>query len=92
MNLLEAANTRVRIAQEIRVFRTRTCLGDNRCSNFQFATRSVLRVGANFVSSLLAILTSQAEGNLRYGMAPPSSCERALKKLLADMGVSDDSF
>ena len=40
----------------------------------------------NFFSSLLSILTSQAEGELRYGMALPSSCERSLKKLLADMG------
>ena len=31
-------------------------------------------------------------GELRYGMAPPSSCERSLKKLLADMGDSDDGF
>ena len=89
MNILEAANTRVRIAQEIQVFRIRTCRGDNRYSNFQFATRSAIPTAANFVSSSLSILTSQAEGELRYGMAHPSSCERSLKKLLADMG--DDS-
>ena len=37
----------------------------------------------------LGYLTWQAEGELQYGMAPSSSCERALKKLLADMGDSD---
>ena len=46
----------------------------------------------NFLSSVLAILTLQAEGELRYGMDPPSSCDQALKKLLADMGDSDDNF
>ena len=89
MNILEAANTRVRIVQEIQVFRIRTCRGDNRYSNFQFATRSSIPIVTNPVSSLLSILTSQAESELRYGMAPPSSCERSLKKLLAGMG--DDS-
>ena len=89
MHILEAANTRVRIAQEIQVFRIRTCRGDNRFSNFQFSTRSSIPIVTNFVSSLLSILTSQAEGELRYGMAPPSSCERSLKKPLADMGDSD---
>ena len=41
---------------------------------------------------MLNFLASQAEGELRYGMVPPSSCERALKKLLGDMGgdTADD--
>ena len=94
INILEAANTRVRLALEIQVLRVRTCQGDNRYSNFQFATRSVLPIVTNFFSSLLAILTSQAEGELRYGMPPrptPCSGERSLKKLLADMGDVDDN-
>lgn len=86
MSALEAANTRSCIAQEIQVFRIRVCRGDNRYSNFHFATRSAIPTVTNFVSSMLNILTSQADGELRYGMAPPSSCERALKKLLAEMG------
>ena len=90
MDILEAANTRVRIAQEIQVFRIRACRGDNRYSNFQFATRSSIPIVTNFVASLLNILTSHAEGEIRYGMAPPSSCERILKKLLADMGDDSD--
>ena len=90
MTALEAANTRTKIAQEIQVFRFRVCRGDNRYSNFQFATRSSLPTVTNFVQSMLSILTTQAEGELRYGMAPSSSCERALKKLLGDMGGDDD--
>ena len=82
MTALEAADARTKIAQEIQVFRIRACRGDNRYSNFQFATRSNLQTVTNFVQSMLNILTSQAEGELRYEMAPPSSCERALKKLL----------
>ena len=44
----------------------------------------------NFVQSMLSILTTQAEGELRYGMAPPSSCERALKKLLGEMSNNNE--
>ena len=90
MQELEAANTRTKIAQEIQVFRIRVCSGDNRYSNFQFATRSTQPTVINFVQSMLSILTMQAEGELRYGMAPPSSCERALKKLLGDMSNSNE--
>ena len=86
MTALEAANSRTRIAQEIQVFRTRVCIGDNRYSNSQFATRRALATVTNFFQSMMNILTSQAEGELRYGMAPPSSCERALKKELGEMG------
>ena len=70
MTALEAANTRTKIAQGIQVFRIRVCRGDNRYSNFQFATRSNLPTVTNFVQSMLSILTSQAEGELRYGMGP----------------------
>ena len=90
MQELEAANTRKKIAQEIQVFRIRTCRGDNRYSNFQFATRSALPTVTNFVQSMLSILTTQAEGELRYGMAPPFSCERALKKLLGEMSNNNE--
>ena len=92
MNRLEATNVRVRIAQEIYVFRMRACRNGALYSNFQFCARSTLPIVTNFFSSLLAILTTQAQGELRYGMAFPSSCERALKKLLADMRDSDDNF
>jgi hypothetical protein len=44
----------------------------------------------NFVQSMLSILTTQAEGELRRGMAPPSSCERALKKTLGEMSNGND--
>ena len=87
---LEAANVRVRITQEIQVFRVRTCRGNTRYSNFQCATSCVLPIATNFFSSLLAVLSTLAAGELRYGMTPPSSCERSLKKLLADMGDSYD--
>ena len=75
----------------IQVFCVITCRGDARYSNFQLATRSVLPIVTNFFSNPLAILTRQAEGQLLYGMAPPFSCERSSKKLLADMGDSDDN-
>ena len=90
MQELEAANTRTKIAGEIQVFRIKTCRGDNRYSDFQFATRSSNVVVTNFVRSMLSILTTQAEGELRYGMASPSPCERALKKLLGEMGNSNE--
>ena len=86
MFALETANTHIRIAREIQVFRIRVCRSDNRYSNFQFATRSAIPTVTNLVTSMLSIPTSQAEGELRYGMASPSSCERALKKLLGEMG------
>ena len=56
----------------------------------QFATRSSSLIVTSLVASLLRILTSQAEGELRYGVALPSICERSLKKLLADMGDDSD--
>ena len=90
MQELEAANTRKKIAKEIQVFRIRTCRGDNRYSNFQFATRSSNVVATNSVRSMLSILTTQAEGELRYGMPPPSSCESALKKLLGEMSNNNE--
>ena len=71
MQELEAANTRKEIGQEIQVLRIRVCRGDNRYSNFQFATRSTLPTVTNFAQSMLSILSTQAEGELRYGMAPP---------------------
>ena len=70
----------------------RTYRGDNRYANFQFYSRSVLPIVTNFLASLIRLLTLQAVVELRYGMAPPSSCERALNKLLADMGESDNDF
>ena len=92
MTALDAANTRTRIAQEIQVFMIRTCRGHNRYNNFQLATRSTLPTVTSFAQSMLSILTAQADGELRYGMAPPSPCERALKKLMGEMGgdVADD--
>ena len=39
-----------------------------------------------FMKSLLNMLAEKAEGNIRYGMAPPSAAERALRKLLASIG------
>ena len=69
MLALEAANTRAQIAQDIQVSRIRVCRGDNRYSNFQFATRSTLPTVIKFGQSMLSILTPQAEGALRY--APP---------------------
>ena len=85
MTALEAANMRTKIAQEIQAFRMKTCRGDARYSNFQFATRSNAPTVTSFVQSMPNIMTTQAKGELRYGMAPPSSCDRALKKLLGDV-------
>ena len=92
MTALEAANARAKIAQEIQVFRIRTCRGDNRYGNFQFATRSNLPTVKNSVQSMLNILTTQAEGELHYGMTTPSFCERDLKKLVGEIGgeAADD--
>ena len=86
MYILEATNTPFRTAKEIQAFRIRTCRGDTRYSNFQFATRSSPPVVTNFVSRLLSILTSLVESELRYGMTPPNSCNGSLEELFADMG------
>ena len=92
MTALEAADTRTRLAQEIHVFRIRTCRGDKRYSNIQFATRSALPTVTSFVQRRLSILTTLAEGELRYGMAPPSCCERAPNQMLGEMAgdTADD--
>ena len=80
------ADIRVKIASEIQVFRCRECKGNPEFSNLQFASRSVTPTITNFLKTLLDTLTETAEGNIRYGMAPPTATERALRQLLQSMG------
>ena len=80
------ADVRVTIASEIQVFRCRECKGNPEFSNLQFASKSVAPTVTNFLNTLSDTLTETAEGNIRYGMAPPSETERALRQLLQSMG------
>ena len=78
--------TRTRLAVEIQVFRFKICKGNPQYTNFQFATRSQNPQITTFLSSLLDLLTSQADGEMRYGTAPPSATERALRAILDRLG------
>ena len=86
--LNEKAETevRARLAMEIQVFRFKVCKGNPLYTNFQFATRSQNPQVTSFLSALLDLLTSQADGEMRYGTAPPSATERALRAILDRLG------
>ena len=71
---------------EIQVFRLRVCKGNPFYSNLQFATRSQQPLVTSFLSDLLDLLTAQADGEMRYGTAPPSATEMALREILDRLG------
>ena len=70
---------------EIQVFKVRIMKSDKENCIFQFASRSQLPVVTAFLQGLLELLSAQAEGIMKYGMAPPSGVERVLKKMLAEL-------
>ena len=78
--------TRTRLALEIQVFRFKVCKGNPLYTNFQFAARSQNPPTKTFLSSLLDLLTSQADGEMRFGTAPQSATERALREILDRLG------
>ena len=72
------------------MFRARPCSGDNRFTNFQVASISIVPEVTALLGSMINILILQAEGELRFGMLPPSTCERALKQFLNNLGDESD--
>ena len=66
----------------IQVFRCRPCKGDPTYSNLQFAAKGTAFAVTLFQQALMNLMTDQAEKELRFGMAPPSATERALRSML----------
>jgi hypothetical protein len=85
LNRREVAFTRDKMSLELQVFKIRIMKSDKENCIFQFASRSQLPVVTAFLQGLLELLSAQAAGVMKYGMAPPSGVERALKKMLADL-------
>ena len=85
LNRREVAFTRDKMSLELQVFKIRIMKSDKENCIFQFASRSQLPVVTAFLQGLLELLSAQAAGVMKYGMAPPSGVERALMKMLADL-------
>ena len=67
---------------EIQVFPFEVCKGNPFYTNLQLATRSQNPQITSFLSTLLDLLTAQAGGEMRFGTAPPSASERAIREIL----------
>ena len=81
-----AQEIRSRLAQEIQVLRFRVCKGNPVYSNLLFASRSKNGLITGSHSNLLDLLAAQANGEMRYGTAPPNAAGRSLGELLDRLG------
>ena len=59
-------------------------------ANFQYASRSTNILITSLLQAMTNLMTDQAGGMLRFGMAPPSATERALHQLVDQLGGDDD--
>ena len=81
LNAKQEANQRKLIAQELQVFRGRTCRNKDKY-NITIASKSTAEPITSFMKELIIYLEAQG-GEVHYGMAPPSQNEHQLKELLA---------
>ena len=74
------------LSASIQVFRCRPCKGDSTFSNLQFATKGTAVQVTSFLQALTNLLSDQAAGELRFGMAPSGAMELALRTMLDQFG------
>ena len=70
---------------ETQVFKIKITKNDKDVAIFQAASRSTVPIVTSNLKAIAELLSDQAHGTMKLGMAPPSGIDQTLKKMLTEM-------